>query len=300
MWFLIAFSFDCGTGWIAAMISIIGYSTFCCCQPNDAGLKCMLQTVIVSGVFRFISFCMLCAYLGNINDWDHSCVLAKTDCYNNGITYSDGLTNCHHHKSGCGKNKDDDAYCPNTLGLYSAKFEIYQYGGWENEADHNTFDPYVAAVDKADCSSYAKKYLTSWQKQRNGSATSVLVYTILLALGQIIICARCLKLLKNGGTLQETGDAMGIVISDGSWGPPPHGMGAQAFAVPSGQGRGAAAYGQSAYVPTVQGHAVQGVVVQGHVVQGHVMPPGAGGGAAAQEPEHATLPSAKPVGVDMA
>lgn len=124
MWFLIAFSFDCGTGWIAAMISIIGYSTFCCCQPNDAGLKCMLQTVIVSGVFRFISFCMLCAYLGNINDWDHSCVLAKTDCYNNGITYSDGLTNCHHHKSGCGKNKDDDAYCPNTLGLYSAKFEI--------------------------------------------------------------------------------------------------------------------------------------------------------------------------------
>ena len=100
MWFLIAFSFDCGTGWIAAMISIIGYSTFACCQPNDAGLKCMAQTVVVGGIFRFISFCMLCAYLGNIEDWDYSCVATTSvDCYNNpSISYSDGLTNCYHHQ----------------------------------------------------------------------------------------------------------------------------------------------------------------------------------------------------------
>jgi hypothetical protein len=162
------------------------------------------------------------------------------------------------------------------------------------------YDPYPAAADKADCNTYAKKYLKSWQRRSDGSATSVLVYTILLALGQIMIIARCMRLLKNGGTLQEGGDARGIVINDGGWGPPPHGMGAQAFAVPNGQGRAAAAYGQSAYVPTVQGHAVQGVVVQGHVVQGHVMPSGAGGQAAAQEPEFGTLPSAKPVGVDIA
>ena len=124
-WFILSWAngYDNGTGWWAAFLSMIAYSIFACCQPNDNGLKTMISIVTLSGVMRFVSFILLCTFLGNIDKWSYKCqIKANINCWNSGIQYNDGLTECYTAQTKC--ENSEDTTCSNTENLYSAKFRL--------------------------------------------------------------------------------------------------------------------------------------------------------------------------------
>ena len=147
------------------------------------------------------------------------------------------------------------------------------------------YNPYWAAADEADCKDYASDTLRTKQKGYGNSATSILVYTILLALGQVILLARAARLLKHGGSLGQPGD--GVFLTVGVPAPntaqaPPHAM------------------ASPVYVQTVQGQAVQGTVVQGRSCRERLCHREQEGAcrfrARAAAPSKRFLPSAYPAG----
>jgi hypothetical protein len=307
---------DLGFGSLACLLSIIGYSVFSCCSHNNSGFSCMVHTVRIAGFMRLISFCFLVAYIDNVDKWEVSCINGKHDCWNGQDFDDDGLTRCYSSERHCIKKKEYS--CTNSDDLYSGKVKLYSYGRWNTDRD-SSYETYYAAKTEKECRDYNDDVIEKQQDEEKNRAVNALIYTILLAIGQIILVsiplqstnahntllsddkfysfacklACATKLIREGGVsanLEENPSFQTTV----QLGPSPyvHTQGVPVVHTHNPY------YPQTGHIihgpPVVQGQFVQGQVVQGQVVQGQTV---AGTNAAAVEEEHPALPTASAVGV---
>ena len=196
--------------------------------------------------------------------------------------------------------------------------KLYSYGRWNTDRD-SSYETYYAAKTEKECRDYNDDVYEQQQDEEKNRAVNALIYTILLAIGQIILVsiplqstnahntllsddkfysfarklACAMKLIREGGVsanLEENPSFQTTV----QLGPSPY---VHTQGVPMAHTHNPY-YPQTGHIihgpPVVQGQFVQGQVVQGQVVQGQTV---AGTNAAAVEEEHPALPTTSAVGV---